>query len=403
MRVSLTVAAALLPMVTLATSASAEATGRYVALGDSFVAGPFIPNQHGTPRGCLRSDHNYPSLIAARLRTTAFVDVSCSGARTSAMASYQRVLLGWRNPPQLDALTPATTLVTLGIGGDDIGFTDIAVSCGTLGLLNPVGAPCAKRFSHDLDRRIAAAGPEVAAVLQSIHQRAPRARVLVVGYPRLLPQGAGCWPVIPLGPADTVYLDGVERALNWMLRTQAAVGGAEFVDTYTGGNGHDMCADSRQRWVEGVLPAAPAAPLHPNARGMRVVAARVLAALSRARLRTAPSRPPATPVPGTAAAVASPGQAPAGPAPGKAPISPSPGKVRVRPAPGETPAASAPGKAPVVPSPGKVRVPAPRRTPAAGKSPVPPSPGKARVLPGPDRTRAASAAGKVGVPAAHGR
>jgi lysophospholipase L1-like esterase len=197
------------------------------------------------------------------------------------MVFPQRVPFGWQNPPQLNALTPATNLVTLSIGGNDIGFTDILVSCGTLGLFNPGGAPCIKRYGRQLNQRIATTGPKVAAILRGIHQRAPRARVLVVGYPRLLPAGAGCWPVVPFGAADTVFLDGVERDLNGMLQEQAVAGGAVFIDTYAGGNGHDMCANSRERWVEGVLPAAPAAPLHLNANGMRVVAARVLAALGR--------------------------------------------------------------------------------------------------------------------------
>src|ERR1051326_4231915 len=64
--------------------------GLYVALGDSYTAGPFIPVQQDDPVGCLRSDHNYPHLVAAilgfRLR-----DVSCSGATTQDMTSPQDV------------------------------------------------------------------------------------------------------------------------------------------------------------------------------------------------------------------------------------------------------------------------------------------------------------------------
>src|SRR4051794_10127159 len=54
------------------------AGGRYVALGDSFTSGPLIPRQHGKPFACLRSDHNYPSLVAHALRAGVFADVSCS-------------------------------------------------------------------------------------------------------------------------------------------------------------------------------------------------------------------------------------------------------------------------------------------------------------------------------------
>ncbi|MGI8328396.1 GDSL-type esterase/lipase family protein [Actinomadura scrupuli] len=437
MRVSLTIAAALLPLVAGATPtpARAEVAGRYVALGDSFVAGPFIPHQHGDPRGCLRSDHNYPSLVADGLKAVALVDVSCSGAKTADMTASQRVPFGWRNPPQLDALTPATALVTLGIGGNDIGYIDIAISCGTMGLLNPSGAPCAKRYSRELDQRIAATGPRVTAVLQAIHQRAPRARVLVVGYPRLLPTGAGCWPSVPLGPADTIYLDGVERSLNAMLRARALAGGAEFVDAYAGSGGHDMCADSRQRWVEGVVPTSPAAPLHSNARGMRVVAARVLAVLSRPRPQQVPLSAPVLSAPAPAPLVQAPNKAV--PVAGKGPLPatgtgvpgrPAQPKIRILPAPvrpmpaakvtapvqmtapvkapplvrepvggrgpavahsakgpapaalGKGPAVALPGRVRVIQAPGKVRV-----VPPPGKVRVVPPPGKVRVLPTPGR------------------
>jgi len=255
----------------LALTPAAHAAGavRYVALGDSFVAGPLIPDpQPGSPPGCLRSTHNYPSLVAAKLKIADFADVSCSGAQTGDVTKKQ-----------LGALTPKTTLVTLGIGGNDIGYGNIAVSCGELGLFNPFGAPCAKKYGATVDRRISATAPKVGRILAAIHSRAPLAKVLVVGYLRLLPSGRGCWPRVPLGPADTAYVDAEERKLNRMLADQARAAKVTFIDTYKGGDGHDVCAAEPQRWVEGVVPQSPAAPMHPNARGMRVVAARVLAAL----------------------------------------------------------------------------------------------------------------------------
>jgi len=260
--------------------ARAAAEERYVSLGDSFVAGPLIPAvRPGSPLGCLRSDHDYPSLVAAGLKVAAFTDASCSGATTTDMTTAQHTRLG-TNAPQLNALTSRTTLVTLGIGGNDIGFADVVLSCGLFGLFDPAGAPCATRFGRGLDRRIAATGPKVAAVLRGIHERSPQARVVVVGYLRLLPSGRGCWPRVPLGAGDTAYLDTAERHLNAMLAGQARAGGAAFVDTYAGGDGHDMCAAEARRWVEGLVPRSPAAPIHPNAHGMREVANRVLAALT---------------------------------------------------------------------------------------------------------------------------
>ena len=276
-------ASALLAVLFLPAASAAGATGpRYVALGDSYTSGPLIPNQTGTPAGCLRSTHNYPSLAAAALGAASFSDVSCAGATTADMTAPQTVA-GGANPPELNALSASTTLVTLQIGGNDIGFADIIINCTGLSLTSPLGSPCKNLYTaggtDQLATLIATTGPKVAAVLTAIHQRAPRARVLVVGYPDILPAtGSGCWPVVPIAHGDVPYLRGVENELNAMLAAEAAAGGATFVDTYSGSIGHDFCQHTGVKWVEGLVPTSPAAPVHPNALGEEAMAQQVLAA-----------------------------------------------------------------------------------------------------------------------------
>jgi hypothetical protein len=89
-------------LIALCAAASARADGGiYVALGDSYTAGPLIPNQHGDPIDCGRSDHNYPSLVAEAFKAATFVDVSCGSAETKHMTEPQTDLpLGGTNPPQ---------------------------------------------------------------------------------------------------------------------------------------------------------------------------------------------------------------------------------------------------------------------------------------------------------------
>jgi lysophospholipase L1-like esterase len=266
-----------------AAAGTGSASGAYVALGDSYAAGPGIPNQ--VEAGCLRSDHDYPALVAAALHPAAFVDVSCSGATTADMTGMQPGAYGIPEPPQFTALSAGTSLVTLSIGGNDIGFAGIAGTCALLSLTNPFGAPCQAHYTAGgtdrLSALIAATAPSIAGALDAIHRRAPSALVLVVGYPDLLPvTGPGCWPVVPLAAGDVAYLRGVELALNQMLASQAAAHRATYVDTYTPSIGHDMCQLLGPKWVEGFLPTLPAAPLHPNELGMQATAADVLAALA---------------------------------------------------------------------------------------------------------------------------
>ncbi|MEU6041192.1 SGNH/GDSL hydrolase family protein [Actinomadura sp. NPDC047616] len=263
-------------------AARTAAGERYVALGDSFTAGPLIPRQYGTPAGCLRSNRNYPALVAARLRLR-LTDVSCTGARVRDLSASQRTPLG-TNPPQLNALTRDTALVTVGIGGNDLGFKSISVACGLASTTNPLGAPCAGRYADTYNERPDKIRPLVGDVLREIRARAPRARVMVVGYLRLLPDAPGCWPLVPVARGDLAFLNDLQRDLNRVLAERARAHGADFVDAYQGGEGHDMCAPAGRRWVEGILPSSVAAPVHPNAAGMREVADRVVGVLARSRL-----------------------------------------------------------------------------------------------------------------------
>lgn len=270
-------------LVLVASAGCTPPPDTYVALGDSYVAGPLIPNQSTQPLGCLRSDRNYPSVARASIKATRFVDVSCSGATTDDMFAAQGVTPGPPNPPQLNAVDARTKVVTLGIGGNDIGFSGIVKECATQ---NPFGKGCKPTYVHDgrdeLSERIAAVAPDVDRVLSAIRTRAPQAQVFVVGYPTILPHtGSGCYPLVPILPSDVPYLREKTQELNQMLQTRAAAAGVHFVDAYTPSIGHDVCRGTSTRWVEGIVPTSPAAPVHPNAAGMRATAATVAAAINR--------------------------------------------------------------------------------------------------------------------------
>ncbi len=268
-------------LVTAALSGCTPAPDTYVALGDSYVSGPAIPNQTGLPLGCLRSDSNYPNVARVGIKVTKFTDVSCSGAQTRDFRNAQDVT-GGSNSPQLDALDDQTKVATVGIGGNDIGFIDIVKNCGGK---SPTGPGCKPDYVHDgrdeLRERIAATAPDVLQALNDVKARAPRAEVFMVGYPTLLPEtGTGCYPLVPLLPSDVPYLRGIAKALNTMLAEQAAAAGVHYVDVAISSIGHDACASPSQRWVEGVFPTAPAAPVHPNAKGMVATGAVVTRAIN---------------------------------------------------------------------------------------------------------------------------
>jgi lysophospholipase L1-like esterase len=279
---SLWSAAGALLVVGVALLATAcEPPTSYVALGDSYTAGPVIPTQRTDYPGCLRSDHNYPALIRSSVGQPVFRDASCSGAQTNDMTQSQDVDPNPDNPPQFDRLDASTRVVTIGIGGNDIGFTEIAKSCASP---TPTGTPCHDKWVVNGDNlisdRINATAPKVAGVLQGIHARSPQARVYLVAYPAILPEsGPGCWPTMPITPGDVPFLRAVEKELNAMLEAQAAANDAVYVDTYAPSIGHDACQLPTVRWIEPVVPVNPAAPIHPNLAGMQGMAQAVLAAV----------------------------------------------------------------------------------------------------------------------------
>lgn len=262
---SLVLAALAALFALLALPAISQASTPYVSLGDSYVSGPAIlPPALGAPLDCLQSARNYPHLTAAALGLSLH-DVSCSGATTSDFTEAQYS----DQPPQFNALGSSTGVVTVGIGGNDNNlFLGTLETCGAEDLIFPFGTPCKATYGNKLSEEIKADGPVVGGALHQIRVLSPSAKVLVVGYPDILPQSSNCWPTVPLTTGDTAYLNNVEKELNSMLASQAAANGAVFVDTYTPSIGHDACKSASTRWVEPVLPESDAFSVHPNEKGM---------------------------------------------------------------------------------------------------------------------------------------
>jgi lysophospholipase L1-like esterase len=263
-------------------AAYSAASGPVVALGDSYTAGALLPvDPLARPPGCLRAAKAYPVLVAHALGAR-LADVACASAGVKNMTGAQPTYLG-TNPPQLSALAPDDGLVLLTLSGDDMGFLNVLKECVALSFTRPWGSPCqayyTKGGTDQLAAGVAAEAPKMSQVLAAIAARAPRARVVVVGYPDMFPQSGGCWPAVPITNGDVAYLRGIEVKANAMLAAAAKAAGATFVNTYTPTIGHDFCQPESVRDVEGLLPGSLALPFHPNARGQQAMATAVLAAI----------------------------------------------------------------------------------------------------------------------------
>ncbi|HEX3782549.1 MAG TPA: SGNH/GDSL hydrolase family protein [Pseudonocardiaceae bacterium] len=296
--VALAVAALLGGASTAVASAAQPAYQEYVALGDSWSADVNlldVTSQY-VPFGCVQSAADYPHQVAKALGVTTFRDATCGGSTTVDMTQPQSAPLGGTNPPEFDQLTSNTDLVTLGIGGNDVGLVGVIEGCINLlpsitplpglSLPAPLGGSCQPKYVTDgvdsVSQAIAATAPKIATVIAGIKARSPHARIELVNYMNPLPT-EGCYPYVQVADEDMPWLHAKITEMDTMLATVAAQTHVGLVDTNTGMTGHDVCELPGNQYVTALLPISTdpliAVPFHPTQLGADHQAAAVLKAV----------------------------------------------------------------------------------------------------------------------------
>jgi lysophospholipase L1-like esterase len=215
----------------------------YVALGDTFTAAPYTGRT--VDQACLRARNNYPHRLAAALRIKGHLkDVSCHLATTGAVSTGQRI--GQVTvAPQIKAVRRTTDLVTIGLGGNDRNmYALLGTTCA-----NAVGSCPLARYEPLTDLAIASVRLAVATQIRAVQDRAPRATVVVVGYPRHVEANSNCAVLPRMSRADRLAWGRIDVALNLALSRAARDTAADFVDVYDASKGHDICSSSP--WVRG--------------------------------------------------------------------------------------------------------------------------------------------------------
>jgi len=247
---------------------------RYVALGSSFAAGPGLGRRvPGSPRPAWRSTRNYAHLLAERLDLD-LVDVSYSGATAAEMLDGTPE----GRPPQIEAVTADTDLVTVTGGGNDVGYLTrltLASVPRPLGLLVRARSQVAE-IGRRRDERMAALGRTFDRLTAEIRRRAPQAEIYLVDYLTILPPDDS-WPTgrLPAGIARW----GRETAARLADETRAAAerAGCGYVAASQASREHHAWA--AEPWTRQFhYSLRGGAPYHPTARGMRAVAGLIEAA-----------------------------------------------------------------------------------------------------------------------------
>ena len=232
----------------LGTAAPASAAApSYVALGDSYSSGVGTRSYISDGTSCQRSTYAFPSLVAQQKGYTLSFK-ACSGARIPDVTNTQ-----------LSALSSATGYVTISVGGNDAGFSSVLTECAQ------------PWWSSDCDGAIDTAQGyinntlpgKLATLYSSIRSKAPNAKVVVVGYPRIF-NGEDCNAGTFFSPSEETRLNQTADLLNSKLSAAASARGFSFANPTTRFVGHAVCDDTE--WING-LSNPVSESYHPNRTG----------------------------------------------------------------------------------------------------------------------------------------
>jgi lysophospholipase L1-like esterase len=212
--------------------AAEAAAGKYVALGDSYASGTGA-GDYGDSGSCKRSANAYAQLWANDHAPSEFAFVACSGAVTADVLANQ-----------VSAITPDTELVTISIGGNDAGFADVMTDC-NLGSDDS----CVSRNQEAQAFAQAELPGRLDGVYTEIANRAPDARVVVLGYPHIYALAGEC--SVGLSEVKRAAINSSADVLDDVVSAQAGSYGFDFVDGRTAFAGHEICA-SGDTWLHSI-------------------------------------------------------------------------------------------------------------------------------------------------------
>ncbi|MFI2510952.1 SGNH/GDSL hydrolase family protein [Streptomyces sp. NPDC018972] len=231
---------------TTAQASQQAAADGYVALGDSYASGVGAGSYISSSGDCKRSTKAHPYLWAAANSPSSFHFTACSGARTGDVLSGQ-----------LGPLSASTGLVSISVGGNDAGFADVMTTC-----VLQSDSSCLSRIATARAYVDSTLPGRLDSVYSAIRDRAPNARVVVLGYPRFYQLGTSC---IGLSETKRKAINDAADYLDNAIARRAGAHGFTFGDVRTTFTGHEICSGSS--WLHSVDWLNIGNSYHPTAAG----------------------------------------------------------------------------------------------------------------------------------------
>ena len=242
----------------LATMASTAVASQYVALGDSYSSGVGTRVFYNEEGGCERSPEAYgPKIATAKGYTLNFE--ACSGAKTTDV-----------NSNQLGPLSSSTSLVTITIGGNDAGFSNVIVNCALYYFTCGSAISEANTFIKNTLPGL------LDTTYNDIRAKATTAHVVVLGYPRLFTAEGKTCNVNFLTSSNEKKLNETGDKLDAAIKAQAESHGFTFVDPRSAFKAHEVCAS--EEWLNGQSNPLEES-YHPNVKGQEDFTTLVKAAI----------------------------------------------------------------------------------------------------------------------------
>lgn len=235
-----------------AADAEPTAAATYVALGDSYAVAPGTRVYDNPDDPCRRGPLTYPRLWAQQHPSYAFVEASCSGATTADLTSQQ--------VPQL---TADATLVTVQVGGNDVGFVDVLKNC----ILTIDDKDCVAGVEAAKTAATSSLPSALASTYAAVRAKAPNAKVVVVGYPRPYTIGGTCG-IFGLSDTERTALNSAADTLDSVLADQATKAGFTFLDPRAAFDPHTICSHG-ETWLTSLEWDKINESYHPNQAGHR--------------------------------------------------------------------------------------------------------------------------------------
>jgi hypothetical protein len=186
---------------------------------------------YGDSGACKRSTHAYPTLLAAQRKVASFQFAACAGARLDQFDD------------QLSKLAATTTLVTLSVGGTDVGFKEVMDTC-----MLKSDQECLSRIEQAKNFVTTSFSGLLDKVYSGIKSRAPQAQVIVVGYPRFYEDGAQC-----SGNVSEVKRKAINAGVDLVVtvvESRSKAAGFAFQDMRPVFAGHGVC--SAKPWLNAI-------------------------------------------------------------------------------------------------------------------------------------------------------